>query len=189
VHADFRAMVGNSSAAERFTHRFHPYPAKLLLNIPLFFLNCGQLFRPGGIVYDPFCGSGTVLVEALVRGAQARGSDSNPMARLITRAKTTLLSEKAVLNALENIRTNLPRQTRFLPEGPIDLEQWFSPEVRLQLGRLLLAIRAHAAGELGIFFQVCFSVVVSRVSLSDPTIPVPVMINPKKNHCRGFKGG
>jgi Putative RNA methylase family UPF0020 len=180
VRVDFRAMVGNSSAAERFTHRFHPYPAKLLLNIPLFFLNCGQLFRPGGVVYDPFCGSGTVLVEALVRGGRARGSDSNPLARLITRAKTTLLSEEAVLNALEIIRANLPRKTRFLPCGPIDLERWFSPGVRLQLGCLLLAIRAHTFGELGNFFQVCFSAVVSRVSLTDPTVPVPVMIDPKK---------
>jgi len=180
VHVDFRAMVGNSSAAERFTHRFHPYPAKLLLNIPLFFLNCSQFISPGGVVYDPFCGSGTVLVEALVRGAQARGSDSNPMARLITHAKTTLLSEDTVLNALENIRSNLPRKPGLLPEGSIELERWFSPKVRLQLGRLLLAIRAYTAGEVSAFFQVCLSVVVSRVSLTDPTVPVPVMINPKK---------
>src|SRR6266487_4686179 len=83
VRVDFREMVGNSSAAERFTHRFHPYAAKLLLNIPLFFLNCSQLAKPGRIVYDPFCGSGTVLVEAMVRGTVAWGADSNPLARLI----------------------------------------------------------------------------------------------------------
>ena len=180
VHVDFRGMVGNSSAAERFTHRFHPYPAKLLLNIPLFFLNCGQLLRPGGVVYDPFCGSGTVLVEALVRGARARGSDANPLARLITRAKTTFISGEAVIDALKAILSHLPRPSNFLPAGPVDLTRWFSPEVRPHLGALLLAIRAHTAGELRVFFEVCFSVVLSRVSLTDPTVPVPVKINPKK---------
>jgi hypothetical protein len=91
-----------------------------------------------------------------------------------------LLSENAVLNALEDIRTNLPRKSRLLPGGSIELERWFSPEVQLQLSCLLLAIRAQTDGELGVFFQVCFSAVVSRVSLTDPTVPVPVMINPKK---------
>ena len=180
VRVDFREMVGNSSAAERFTHRFHPYPAKLLLNIPLFFLNCSQLVRPGSVVYDPFCGSGTVLVEALVRGVRACGSDSNPLARLITRAKTTLVSEDSVLNALETIRANLPRKSGPVPEGSVELERWFSPGVRLRLARLLRSIEAHTSGDVAVFFRTCFSTVVSRVSLTDPTVPVPVMLNPRK---------
>ena len=36
---------------------------------------------------DPFCGAGTVLLEALLSGKSAIGADANPIARLI-KAKT-----------------------------------------------------------------------------------------------------
>lgn len=156
LRVDFREIVGNASAADRFTHRFHPYPAKLLLNIPLFFLNCAEFVRPGSVVYDPFCGSGTVLVEALVRGAEARGSDSNPLARLLTHAKTTLLSERAVLSSLEDICSHFPRTSAPPPDGSIELERWFSPSVLRQLGRLLLAIKSYTAGDIAVFFVSAF---------------------------------
>src|SRR5438552_14543498 len=78
VKVDFRKLVGVGSGVDRFTHLIHPYPAKLLLNIPQFFLNCSRLGGPGQVVYDPFCGSGTVLLEGLVSGWKILGSDSNP---------------------------------------------------------------------------------------------------------------
>ena len=42
-------------------------------------------------VLDPFCGSGTVLLEAALRGHLAIGVDVNPLARLLSRVKTTRL--------------------------------------------------------------------------------------------------
>jgi hypothetical protein len=180
VRVDFRALVGNGSAAERFTHRFHPYPAKLLLNIPLFFLNCSQLTRPGNIVYDPFCGSGTVLVEALIRGTIPRGADSNPLARLITTAKTTLLKEQLLLNAIRNTMKNIPSNCKGPVSGSMDLTRWFSRPVLSQLMRLLQAIDQEHSVELRTFLQACFSAVTAKVSLADPTVPVPVLINPNR---------
>jgi len=180
VKVDFRNIVGNSSASERFTHRLHPYPAKLLLNIPLFFLNCSRFVKPGNVVYDPFCGSGTVLVEALVRGAVARGADSNPLARLITRAKTTLLSEDNLEAALDRIFANIPRKSPHIPTGSVDLTQWFAPDVSSKLARLLEGIRNAELGSSESFFQACFSAVLSKVSLADPTVPVPVRIDPRR---------
>lgn len=41
----------------------------------------------GDYIYDPFCGSGTVLLEAQARGRSAAGSDLNPYAVLLSRAK------------------------------------------------------------------------------------------------------
>lgn len=180
LEVDFRELVGNPSATDRFTHRMHPYPAKLLLNIPLFFLNCSQLAKPGAVVYDPFCGSGTVLVEGLVRGAIVQGADSNPLARLITRAKTTLISEDVVEAGLELIWSSLPRRRSKLPSGAIDLEKWFSPKVSAQLSRLRQALDSIPEGPAECFFKTCFSAVVSRVGLTDPTVPVPVRINARR---------
>jgi tRNA G10 N-methylase Trm11 len=180
LQVDFRELVGNSSATDRFTHRMHPYPAKLLLNIPLFFLNCGQLLKPGAIVYDPFCGSGTVLVEGLVRGAVVQGADSNPLARLVTHAKTTPISEDVIDAGLEVIWSSLPRRGAISPSGSVDLETWFSPKVLSQLSRLRRALESLAEGPAERFFKTCFSAVVSRVALTDPTVPVPVRIDTKR---------
>ena len=55
----------------------HPYPARFIPELPALALDC---LRPNGPVLDPFCGSGTTLVEAMRRGQQAVGVDLNPIA-------------------------------------------------------------------------------------------------------------
>jgi site-specific DNA-methyltransferase (cytosine-N4-specific) len=68
----------------------HPYPARFIPELPALALDC---LRPNGPVLDPFCGSGTTLVEAMRRGHQAIGVDLNPIACLISRVKTTRWDE------------------------------------------------------------------------------------------------
>jgi hypothetical protein len=41
-----------------------------------------------GFLFDPYCGTGTSLVEARVAGMDAAGTDLNPTARFIANAKT-----------------------------------------------------------------------------------------------------
>lgn len=62
----------------------HPYPARFIPEIPAAAL---ELLDPEGPVLDPFCGSGTTLVEALRYGLPAVGVDLNPIACLIARVK------------------------------------------------------------------------------------------------------
>ena len=47
----------------------------------------------GDTVVDPFCGSGTVLVEAQAAGRAAIGVDASPLATAIARVRTTLLGD------------------------------------------------------------------------------------------------
>src|SRR5258708_21408568 len=72
VEVNFRELVPMHSGIDRATHLIHPYPAKLLPNIPLFFLNSG-LAKRGSTVMDPFCGTGTVLLESLLSGKNCVG--------------------------------------------------------------------------------------------------------------------
>ena len=53
----FRKIVPQFKNADRATHLIHPYPAKLLMHIPYFFLNNNLLSKKGDTVLDPFCGS------------------------------------------------------------------------------------------------------------------------------------
>lgn len=64
----------------------HPYPARFIPEVPALALDC---LRPNGPVLDPFCGSGTTLVESVQRGHSAIGIDLNPIACLMSRVKTT----------------------------------------------------------------------------------------------------
>src|SRR5437867_2102745 len=83
VTVNFRRLVDWMAVGDRATHYLHPYPAKLLPQIPAFFLANSVLSNPGAMVLDPFCGSGTVLLESILHGRGALGADANPLARLI----------------------------------------------------------------------------------------------------------
>lgn len=50
----------------------------------------------GAVVWDPMAGSGTTLVEASVAGMPSVGTDINPIATLVARAKTQLLNDLAL---------------------------------------------------------------------------------------------
>jgi tRNA G10 N-methylase Trm11 len=65
------------SYADRKKGLLTPKVARTMVNLAL-----GQILDPQALVYDPFCGSGTILMEALERGAKVVGSDLDPDAVL-----------------------------------------------------------------------------------------------------------
>lgn len=180
LNVNFRKLVGANSGIDRFTHLAHPYPAKLLFNIPMLMLNCEQLGGRGDTLYDPFCGSGTVLLEGLLAGRRVLGADSNPLARIISSAKTTPLSPHRLEAAYCELISRIPRYGDGLPEGPIDLNRWFAPVVLRKLDRLATALRSLPDSAEKNFLLACFSATIQRTSLADPTVSVPVLINAKK---------
>jgi site-specific DNA-methyltransferase (cytosine-N4-specific) len=71
------------------THGLHPYPAKYIPQIPNALIQ--ELSGIRDNVGDVFCGSGTTLVEGLLLRRNVVGLDANPLACLISKAKTTPL--------------------------------------------------------------------------------------------------
>lgn len=174
VEVDFRKLVPFRSGVDRATHLFHSYPAKLLPNIPIFFLNCGLLTDRRSVVYDPFCGTGTVLVEALLAGHIATGADANPLARKITHAKTTRLPLNVLLSAIEDVSvaTAKTKPAAFTPV--VNVDKWFSDDAQVSLGKLRAAIHHVESDEVREFLEVSFSQCVRKASLADPRMTVPV---------------
>ena len=78
---------------KEYTHCFHNYPAMMIPQIARGLLN--RYGTPNGWVLDPYCGTGTSLVEASIFGMNGVGCDINPLVRLITTAKTTPISLEA----------------------------------------------------------------------------------------------
>lgn len=73
------------------THNFYRYPARFH---PTFARQVIATFSvPNDVVLDPFVGGGTTVVEALVAGRKAIGSDLNALALFLSRLKTTTLSK------------------------------------------------------------------------------------------------
>ena len=88
IEVNFRELVDWVPYSDSYTHYVHTYPAKLLKHIPIFFLNSSFLL-PGknNNILDPFCGSGTVLLESLLSGHNSYGCDANPLAMVNSKSK------------------------------------------------------------------------------------------------------
>ncbi|MDQ0512567.1 hypothetical protein [Ancylobacter amanitiformis] len=180
LSVNFREMTGLGSGVDRLTHLFHTYPAKLLPAIPSYFLSCGRFATTGSRLLDPFCGSGTVLVEGLATGCEVIGCDVNPLARLITAAKTTAVPAAALNAAFERLLARRPRFGFGPPTGSVRMERWFALPVAKELDRFAAALGAMPDCTEKTFLQACFSAVVRRVCLADPAISVPVKLNPER---------
>ncbi|MBQ8968761.1 MAG: hypothetical protein IJ064_03380 [Bacteroidaceae bacterium] len=70
-----------------FSHGIHEYKGKFNPQIVRAIMNICQCNR-GVQIIDPFCGSGTSLLEAELQGIRAYGVDVNPMATFIANIKT-----------------------------------------------------------------------------------------------------
>ena len=179
VSISFRGKDGRVGNRDEQTHLFHWFPAKMFYRIPIDILDAVPP-PPGGQVLDPFCGSGTVLVEARARGHRAIGMDINPVSCLVSRVKTTPLDGPALEMELSNITRTAKRLRRVPPEHVLP-QFWFRESPRRTLYRLHSAIRAadiplsHRR-----FFLATLSSIVRRCSLADPNIPPPVRLNQRK---------
>ena len=71
--------------------------------------------KEGEVVLDPFCGCGTTLVEAKLHNRKAIGVDLNPIAVLMSKAKTTPL-----------ISSQIDRVLEILPKMQEDISRYYS---------------------------------------------------------------
>lgn len=161
---------------DRATHMIHPYPAKLLLHIPYFFLNNNILSKEGDTILDPFCGSGTVLLEAQLANRKSIGIDTNPLAKVITEPKLEKYSvnklkdyKQFILNRLtDNIVTNFNNFE--------NIDYWYTERIKKELSIILKSINEIKNLKYRKFFIMCFSNCVRKVSFADPKVSVPVKL-------------
>jgi DNA modification methylase len=186
IPVDFRRLFPNMNVIDRYTHMIHAYPAKLITHIPNFFLNNSFFSKEGDTVLDPFCGTGTVLLEANLAKRNAFGADINPLARKIAMAKTQKLSKGHLNKIFEKI---IKRYNQFrISQKPNikNIDFWFPKQTQIQLSKISRAISELPIGKYKNFFEVCFSNCVKKVSYADPRIAVPVKLNLKKFEINSF---
>jgi 16S rRNA G966 N2-methylase RsmD len=185
IEVSFRGPDGSVGRRDFATHWIHWYPAKMFHRIPSVFLETVNLPSESTIL-DPFCGSGTVLLEANVRGYHAVGIDINPLARLISQVKTTPINPDDLKCQLAVILRKALR-SRALPDPQPTLDYWISAPARVGIHRLSDAIRQIVDGDCRAFFVVALSSIIRQISLADPAIPPLVRLREERADVAGIR--
>ena len=153
------------------------------MHIPFFFLANRIFSEPGDMVLDPFSGSGTVLLEAQLSGRLALGADCNPLARLLSKVKTSPIPSGVLKRALVRLLERTPAKPSYPPPDVVNMAHWFLPETVEQLQCLREGIWRTRNIAIRDFFDIAFSSCLRKVSLADPRLIVPVRLrNEKRPH-------
>jgi len=154
---------------KEYTHCFHPYPAMMIPQVARRIIeNFGKKSK---LLFDPYCGTGTSLVEANLKGMDAIGTDINPLARLIATAKTTKVDLQVLdlflhdfMNYFFSINFQIDKIKSVVIPKIINIDFWFSKTVQQKLGVLLHYIENINDQSIKNFFKVAFSETVRESS-------------------------
>lgn len=183
------------ASTSKLNHHVFRYPAKFHAPIARRLI---ELFtKPGDTVLDPFCGSGTLLVEAATLGRHSIGTDVDPLAVMIARAKTGLTDLASIERSAESLaewceqqraidegrwgafESDIPQASfddakadvaPFIPDLP-RIEHWFRRRAVLQLAALRKRIEETETDQALEFLRLCFASIIRNSSNADP-VPV-----------------
>jgi len=123
----------------KHVHRLHPYMGKFIPQLVEVFL---RKFEPK-LVYDPFCGSGTTMVEANSLGIDSIGTDISVFNVLLSKVKTDKYDIKLLDKEIHHILKRLTKYKReFSNDEKVNrlfttkneyLNQWFADQARKEL--------------------------------------------------------
>ncbi len=145
-------------------HSIHRWYGKFMPSTPRWAIK--EFTEPNEVIFDPFCGSGTVCLEAMLAGRQVIGNDIDPLACLISRVKTTPIDPQLVEKAFHWIQKNYDSLTPLIPDFP-RCDYWFTMACQTALGQILAAISQIEPPQVKDFLLVSFSSIVRKSSFAD----------------------
>ena len=157
--SELRSRSGN--------HALFQYPAMMVPELQGVLLDDLIATDPNvSLVYDPFAGSGTVMLESLYRNLDFHGSDINPLAILLCQVKATPPSVEDLKAAISEV-VDRGRSLSDLPDHEFPgVDKWFKPEIREGLTQLRAAIQRTADITTRRFLWICLAETIRLVSNS-----------------------
>lgn len=155
-----------------YSHGIHEYKGKFNPQIVRGILNIYG--KNANYVLDPFCGSGTTLLETRLEHLNSVGIDINPLAAFIANTKIS------VLNELENVRAfswdtffrHYQNEFNHLrldnSDRTLYLSKWFTDENLRVIESLRLSSR-HYSGAVRDLILLCVSNLLRDYSLQEPS--------------------
>lgn len=148
------------------SHGYYTYPAKFIPQLAKRLI-C-ELTVEGETVVDPFMGSGTTIIEAMLSGRKGIGTDVNPVAYLVAKVKSTPIQPELLKKIYGQLVTDLEHRlgkkpdlfAKFhLPIIPDNerIDYWFRPNEKERLGTIFGRISAIEERDCRDFFLVAFA--------------------------------
>ena len=187
-------MISNNqnNKSTYYTHGFHPYPAKYTPQLVNKFFNL--YCKRGFTILDPFCGSGTTLVEGVLNGMDSVGIDLNPIAYIISRAKTNHYSLEEI-DEIRNFNSEIQLESKngsfgngknneniLIPIFP-NRNHWFQDNVSKELALLKNEIDKFENQNIKDVLYCAFSKIIVKVSNQDSEVRYTAK---NKNHPDGI---
>lgn len=152
---------------KEYTHSFHIYPAMMIPQVAREILNRYKT-KEMSVLFDPYCGTGTSLVEGSLVGLKCIGTDLNPLARLISKSKVT----KVNINNIKSLFRDFEKY--IISDNNIDLKKpninnidfWFKEKQINDLLSIKYFIDEIKDEDEKDFFLVPFSETLREVSLT-----------------------
>jgi len=110
------------TSKQRAAHSLHEvsYRACFKPQLPRFFID--RFTEPGDVVYDPFMGRGTTVIEAALAGRTPAGCDINPLSAILAQPRLSPPTAEDVEARLAALDLSLA------PSYPRELEVFYHPE-------------------------------------------------------------
>jgi len=178
-------------STKQYTHGFHQYPARMHPEIAKRLIE-KYAIKSSDIVFDPFMGSGGVLVESMVHGNNSVGIDLNPFAVLLTKVKTTPLDAAKLETTFNQIILDSKKDKKnkieydnapnFLPKKPKEksLKFWYQDDALKDLQILKNHVFLIKDEKTRDFFKICFSLATRKVSFQKNSIYKIYRMKPDK---------
>lgn len=151
------------SYKKKYTQNIHTYPAMMIPPISKNIIEVMGKYQPTiHNLFDPFLGSGTVLLEGLLAGMNVWGIDLNPLALLITKAKCTPIQPKVLeqtsKDLIQNIESDMDSKSlRIKKPNFYNIDYWFKDYVIRDLQIIKNRIKEIKNPDIRVFYLVVFS--------------------------------
>jgi len=152
-------------------HNIHKYPAKYFPELPRWLIE--KYTKPDDIVLDPFAGSGTTNLEALLSHRHSVAVDIEEFCQLLIKVKTTPINTEALTQSNERLISRLSHYSKdkldvkYIPGFPYR-DVWFKDYIIAELAYIRQCIiENNQSKDIADFHQICLSSIIRSVSNAD----------------------